>query len=209
MRYSRQHQQETRDRLRLGASRAFRTHGYAGVGVDAIAGEAGATAGAFYANFESKHGAFQYAVEFGMDELLQGVRRFKATHADHWFHEFVGWYLGPKHRKDIACGCALATLTPDVTRADAATKHTFETIFAAIVDEVADGLKGGSLEDRRQRARGVLALLSGAVTVSRAMANEQVAGAIAQAALAMALQASPKTSTNSRAAPNGRESAIS
>lgn len=189
MRYSRAHQRETRERLQRGVSRAFRSQGYAGIGVDALAGEAGATSGAFYANFESKQGAFMFAVDFGMDELLQGVRRFKAEHGVAWFERFVGWYLSPQHRKDIACGCALATLTPDVTRAEKAVKETFEKYFAQIVDEVADGLQGGSLEDRRGRARSVLALLAGSVTISRAVADPQAAEQIAAAAKAMAMSA--------------------
>ena len=42
--------QETRKRIINAASRGFRSNGYAGIGVDGIAKEAGVTSGAFYAH---------------------------------------------------------------------------------------------------------------------------------------------------------------
>ena len=54
--------QETRKRIVSAASQGFRSHGYAGIGVDAIAKEAGVTSGALYAHMGSKDGAFEAAL---------------------------------------------------------------------------------------------------------------------------------------------------
>jgi AcrR family transcriptional regulator len=156
------------------------------VGVDGLARQAGATSGAFYANFESKDEAFALAVEAGMAEVLEGVRKFKAEHAEDWFDHLLAWYLGESHRKDMACGCALVTLSPEVTRAGPRVRQSYARLFGAIVDEIADGLRSGSLMERRDRARAVLALLAGAVTLSRAVGRDEQAELIAQAARRMA-----------------------
>ena len=58
--------EETRLKMRVAASRSFRAHGFAGVGVDGIAKEAGVTSGAFYSHFGSKDGAFSAALGVGL-----------------------------------------------------------------------------------------------------------------------------------------------
>lgn len=182
MRYSRQHKDQTRAKVVAGAGRAFRMHGRAGVGVDALAKEAGVTSGAFYTHFESKNQAFQAAVVVGMEELLAGIRRFRQQHAGAWFGAFADWYLGRDHRHDLACGCALVSLSPEVIRADDQTRRAYASVVEVIVDEIADGLGDGPLAARRDRARVALSLLAGAVTLSRAVGDEASAKGIADAA---------------------------
>lgn len=186
MRYSKHQQAETAARVRAGVSRAFRKHGYAGVGVDGLAQEGGATAGAFYSNFGSKDEAFAFAVDQGMRELLEGVRSFRSRHGANWLKEFLSWYLGADHRKDVACGCALASLSPEIARAGPRVRSIYAKWLSAIIEEVAAGLANGSEEQRRDRARAVLALLAGAVTISRAVETERDAAMIAAAAATMA-----------------------
>lgn len=91
MRYSLDHKKETKAKVTAAAGRAFRKHGHAGVGVDGLAKEAGVTSGAFYTHFASKDEAFEAAVVVGMEELLAGIRRFRAEHGEAWFGAFIGW----------------------------------------------------------------------------------------------------------------------
>lgn len=183
MRYSREHKEETRVKVTSGAGRAFRKHGFAGVGVDGLAKEAGVTSGGFYSHFDSKDEAFHAAVVLGMEELLTGIRRFRQIHGPAWFAAFSGWYLGKSHRADLACGCALVTLSPEVVRADMPVRQAYAAVYAQIVDEIADGLTGGTLTERKDRARVILSVLQGATTTARAMPDEASADLIASAAL--------------------------
>ena len=64
---------ETRRKIIDAAGRGFRKHGYAGIGVDGLAKSAGVTSGAFYAHLGSKNGAFEVALEAGLDEVIEGV----------------------------------------------------------------------------------------------------------------------------------------
>ncbi len=187
MRYPKNQRAETRTRVLSAAGRAFRTHGQGGVGVDGIASEAGVTSGAFYTHFGSKDEAFEAAVVEGLEELLAGVQRFRAEHGPAWLGRLAAWYLGASHRKDLACGCALVTLSPDVMRSGEQVRANYGRVFARIVDEIAEGLargEGDDIEPRRARARSILALFAGAVMLSRSMSDEAAAEAISQAALA-------------------------
>lgn len=183
MRYPKTHKEESRANILSGIGRAFRLRGLAGVGVDGLAKEAGVTSGAFYTHFASKDEAFDDAVIAGMQELLSGVRRFRAEHGSQWLVRFAGWYLGSEHRRDMACGCALVTLSPDVMRGGPKLRSLYTAIFVQIVDEIADGLEDASTEARTRQSRSILALLAGAVTLARSMSDEPSANEISVAAL--------------------------
>ena len=57
---------DARQRLVEAAGRGFRTGGFGGAGVDALAKGAGLTSGAFYAHFDSKAEAFRLVVSAGI-----------------------------------------------------------------------------------------------------------------------------------------------
>ena len=183
MRYSAAHTAETRKKVLQAASRSFRKHGREGIGVDGLAKAAGVTSGAFYSHFESKDAAFEAAVVIGMEELLNGIRDFRAKHGADWLEPFIAWYLGTRHRKDLACGCALVTLTPEVVRSGKGVKAAFSGVFASVVDEIADGLSRGTIAERKTAARAILSMLAGSVTIARAMSDEALAEGVAEAAL--------------------------
>lgn len=101
MRYKSGQKEETRQRMLEAASRSFRSHGYAGIGVDGIAKAAGVTSGAFYTHFGSKDAAFQAAVAAGLDEVIASVPRFQRTHGKDWVEAFSDYYVGRPHREDL------------------------------------------------------------------------------------------------------------
>ncbi len=64
---------DARTRLVEAAGRGFRTGGFGGTGVDALAKGAGLTSGAFYAHFDSKAEAFRLVVSDGLATLRNGI----------------------------------------------------------------------------------------------------------------------------------------
>jgi hypothetical protein len=58
-----------------------------------------------------------------------------------------------------------------------------------VVNAVAEGLPGRSRKDKRARAWALLAILSGGVTMARAVADKDVSAAIASACRVAALNA--------------------
>lgn len=179
--------EETRKRMVEAAGRGFRAHGYAGVGVDSLAKGADVTSGAFYAHFGSKDAAFEAALAKGLDEVLEGVTRFQTENGADWLKAFADYYLSPEHRSDLACGCAMATLTPDVVRAGAPLNGLFEDRMKQIVSLIANGLRDGEAEDRTRRAWAVITGLVGGLTFARAVADRETSDRIAESARTAAL----------------------
>lgn len=183
--------EKTHQRMLNAASQNFRSHGYAGVGVDAIAKSAGVTSGAFYAHLGSKDRAFSAALELGLQEVVDAIPVFRRDHGDAWVQAFADYYLGEAHRDDLACGCAMTTLSPEVVRGDATVHGTYEAKMEEIITLIAEGLDGGSIEARLKRSWAMIGTLIGGLTLARAVSSPQVAaeisGAIKSAAVAAAM----------------------
>ncbi len=158
-----------RERLLQGAGRGFRIGGFGGIGVDALAREAGLTSGAFYAHFGSKADAFRLAVVQGIAFLRDGVALFQDRCGPGWRDPFVDFYFGERMRLGIEEACALPSFTPDVARADAATREAYESELDRLVATLAAGF--GDPPDRK-RAWAFLAVLSGGASIARAVKDE-------------------------------------
>lgn len=179
----------TRQRMLKAASTSFRSHGFVGIGVDGIAKAAGVTSGAFYAHFGSKESAFSAALEVGLNEVIDGIPKFQQDFGSRWVQAFADYYLGQAHREDLAGGCAITTLSPEVVRANSQTHAAYEAKMEKIVDLIADGLAEGSKRQRCARAWGMLGALIGGLTLARAVHSPQVAQDIAVATRIAAVSA--------------------
>jgi AcrR family transcriptional regulator len=170
-----------RERILKAAGRGFRLRGYAGIGVDGLAKEAGVTSGAFYGHFRSKEEAFQAAVTTGIDDFRAGVERFRAEYGGDWARVFAQWYLGKAYLEDIAGSCALPSLSPDVVRADEAVRTAYEAELRKLAAAVEAGLPAPTAEQKERDAWVFLALLAGGVTLARAVEDKNLEATIAAA----------------------------
>ncbi|NQZ51852.1 MAG: TetR/AcrR family transcriptional regulator [Moritella sp.] len=185
--------QETRKRIINAASRGFRSNGYAGIGVDGIAKEAGVTSGAFYAHLGSKGGAFEAALSMGLDEVITAIPEFQRQHGKQWIVAFSEYYLGQVHRDNLACGCAMTTLSPEVVRTKPELHVIYEAKMLNIVELMARGIDGSSDEECLSRAWAVLGILIGGLTMARAVASVNTADNIASAITNAAINAAGQT----------------
>ncbi len=170
------------------AGRGFRKHGYGGIGVDALAKEAEVTSGAFYSHFPSKEEAFKEAVTVGVQELHGAILAFREEHGPNWAKEFVESYLSEKRVCDLSESCPVQSLTPEVQRANAHVRAAFEAKMIDVVTAIADGLTGVPADKRLDRAWALLAVLSGGVTLARAVNDASIAEMIAEAIRNAALE---------------------
>lgn len=182
MRYGSGHKEASRARLLDAAGRGFRKRGYGGIGVDGLAKEAGVTSGAFYGHFQSKEAAFEAVVAAGLEGLRARIELYRAERGEDWADAYIDFYLDERRTCDLAEGCALQTLTAEIGRGGPAARQVFEREIRAIVDAVATGLTRVPLAERQMRALALLALLSGAVTMARAVSDPQLGQQIADAA---------------------------
>lgn len=187
-RYAPGHREEAKARILAAVGRGFRKRGYGGIGVDGLAKEAAVTSGALYGHFPSKEAAFKEAVIAGLDELRAGIEALRAEHGAKWIEAFVDFYLGHKRTCELGDSCTLQSLTPEVQRSDSETKTAYEAQMKLVAHAVADGLSGANPGDRLQRAWALLAILSGGVTLARAVedrvTSDTIAAAVRKSALA-------------------------
>lgn len=174
---------DARARLLNAAGRGFRTSGFGGAGVDALAKGAGLTSGAFYAQFDSKAEVFRLAVSDGLAFLRNGILSFRERHGRNWREAFIDFYLGPRMEVALDEACGLPSFSSDVARADDATRAVYEAELEQLVQALAEGLRGAHA---RERALALLAILSGAAAMARAVKDERLRRDILKAANAAA-----------------------
>jgi TetR/AcrR family transcriptional regulator, transcriptional repressor for nem operon len=187
MRYKPEHKKEARARMVAAAGRGFRRQGFAGIGVDGLAKEAAVTSGAFYGHFASKEVAFEEAVVAGVDELHAGVLAMQEMHGQNWIEAFVDYYLDQKRTCELGESCALQSLSPEVTRSAPEIKAAYEAAMLKVADTVAQGLGGETRASRRKRAWSLLSILSGGVTIARAVLDPELSAQIADSIRTAAL----------------------
>ena len=173
--------EDTKERILQAASRGFRSRGYHGIGVNTLAKDAGVTSGAFYGYFRSKEDAFLTTVVAGLAEYRNGIETFRANYGANWSVALADYYLGRPHREDLACGCALPTLAPEVVRGDRRVRTAYQTELIKLNEAIAAGLVNGNTKEKQDQAWVILALLSGGVTLARSVWDEDLAQQIATA----------------------------
>lgn len=185
--------QETRERIIRAASQGFRSNGYAGIGVDGIAKEAGVTSGAFYAHLGSKDGAFETALSMGLDEVITAIPEFQRQHGKRWIVAFSDYYLSKTHRDDRSFGCAMTSLSPEVARTKPELHRIYEEKMQSIVKLMAQGFERNTLQECISTSWAVLGVLIGGLTISRAVASDKTAEQIAISIKNAAIDAAGKT----------------
>lgn len=178
MRYSAEHSERTKERILTAAARKFRQSGFAGAGLDNLTKAAGVTSGAFYAHFSSKSEAFRAVVIAGIERLRKGAEEFRRRDGDRWLESFSGYYLSADHRRDVGGGCALPSLSSDVSREGKPTRKEYQFELIRVAEIVASGLPNKST---RKDAWPLIAQLAGGVLLARAVADEDLAAEIAEA----------------------------
>jgi TetR/AcrR family transcriptional regulator, transcriptional repressor for nem operon len=125
----------------------------------------------------------------GLDELRAGIEAVRAEHGVQWIEIFVDFYLGYKRTCEPGDSCTLQSLTPEVQRSDSETRTAYEARMKQVAQAVADGLSGADAADRLQRAWALLAILTGGVTLARAVEDQATSDTIAAAVRKTALAA--------------------
>lgn len=152
------------------AGRRFREAGLSGIGIDALASASGQSSGAIYAHFASKTEVFEAVIAGGLERLIKAIRQIESAAAADprgWAAVFAERYLSAAHRDAVADSCLLPSLGVDVARSSEATR----VMYAKALDEIAVLLSGGCVGPEQGRlgtARALLALVVGAIVLSRA-----------------------------------------
>ncbi|MFN4832741.1 MAG: TetR/AcrR family transcriptional regulator [Pseudanabaena sp.] len=180
------------------AACGFRTKGYSGIGIDALAKEAGVTSGAFYGHFRSKEDAFLETVVTGLAEFRAGVGKYRSNNGDRWTTGLIDYYFGRQHRENLTNGCALPIFSPEVIRAEGRVRFAYQTELVKLNEAIAAGLTIGDEQENQNRAWVLMALMIGGVTLARAVQDESLSDRIAFAVHEGALESAISKSLTDR-----------
>ena len=182
MRYPSDQKAKAKQAILQAGARALRTNGFNGIGVDGVAASAGVTSGAFYSNFSNKEALLEEVIETCLGEPFIDSENGSLAERQARLKEWLAMYIGADHRADPASGCVMPTLSADVARSSPQIRATYERRMLALVQKMSNAL-GGAGPDR-ERAWSIIAMMIGAIAISRAMPD----GEGADQALAAALQ---------------------
>jgi TetR/AcrR family transcriptional repressor of nem operon len=172
LRYSPDHKARAREALLRASARSLKTSGFNGIGVDGLAAAAGVTSGAFYSNFPSKEAMLEAVMNAGLGEPFLSDTD-SATFAERRARliSFVHDYISADHSIDAAEGCVMPALSADVSRAQPPIKDAYQRKMTALVHRIAE-LLDGDASDRNRRAWSIVALMVGAIVISRGIPEQ-------------------------------------
>jgi TetR/AcrR family transcriptional regulator, transcriptional repressor for nem operon len=172
MRYSKDHKQDTRQRILEAAGRRFKQDGIDGAGVAAVMTDAGLTNGAFYAHFASKEDLVANVLA---DQLRTQRHSFDAQPSDRrGLETFIRSYLSPQHRDQCADGCPSAALLDEIIRRPAATKQVFTDELMGVIDDIASRLGPTDAEAARTDALTLFGMMIGTLQLARALTDRDL-----------------------------------
>jgi len=175
MRYSDTHKEETRQKVVKAAAAAVRAKGPDGVSVAEIMAEVGLTHGGFYAHFPSKEALVAAAID---EAFSQNSRRFarmtEGLAPAESLATYVDAYVTLRHRAMRDGGCPVASLSSELPRQGAPVREAYERGVKAMVGRIAGWLPEDTPE-RESLAASLVAEMAGAVSLSRAMSNDEEA----------------------------------
>jgi TetR/AcrR family transcriptional repressor of nem operon len=185
MRYEKGHKDTTRQHIIEVASRQFRGHGVAAVGLAGIMSDAGLTNGAFYTHFDSKEDLVQAVLANALDRREERLRAVAADNAG--LETMIRDYLSSRHRDRPDDGCPTAALVAEVARHPKATRDAFTAKVSTFIELIATQIQAGSVEARRRNAAAIYGLMVGALQLARAVNDKKLSDEILESGVTAAL----------------------
>lgn len=176
MGHSQAQKKANHDKIVAIASRRMRERGVDGVSVVDVMAEAGLTHGGFYAHFASRDELVREALEFALAESERRSSKAVAKAGGDPHTAWVESYLSTAHRDEVARGCALAALAPEIARAPEETRDV-------LTDDIKRRL-GARGRKSEEKALAALSTAVGALMLARAVNDEALSRQLLDAAKA-------------------------
>jgi TetR/AcrR family transcriptional regulator, transcriptional repressor for nem operon len=196
MRYSKEHKQETHERIVKRAAVRLRERGAHGIGVADLMKEAGLTHGGFYAHFDSREALVIEAMAHVMDRSTERWRKLREqTPPEKRLATIVDSYLTPLHRDDPGHGCAVPALGAEIARESPKTRKAFAAKLEQMIDMLAAQIPDVPAKAARKQAMTTLATMMGTLVMARIAGNgefsDEILAAGRDAVLTRAAPAKP------------------
>lgn len=166
MRYTKDHKEQTRERIINAAANLFKEDGINAVGIATIMKSAELTNGAFYAHFESKQALVEAVIS---EELKHQLQTFAgAPHNKAGLQLIINAYLSTEHRNSCADGCPSAALIGDITKLH----NKAKAIYASGLQDVTEQIEQRISSQKTNTAYGIFGLLIGTLQLARGVSDQ-------------------------------------
>src|SRR4029077_9537774 len=174
MGHSRARKREHHEEIVGVAATRFREDGIDRVGVAELMHDDGLTHGGFYPHFESRNELVAEAVERALHDGGQAMAAVAESPTDP-LAAVIDAYLSITHRDNLGTSCAVTTLAGDVARSNPRALAAYTDQVGVYIDMLVGLLPPGT-SDTRRRAKAITALstLVGAVSMARAVNDEDL-----------------------------------
>jgi TetR/AcrR family transcriptional repressor of nem operon len=168
------------------AARLLRERGIAGARVAEVMEGAGLTVGGFYAHFGSKEQLIDEALRRTATELRKRLfaRLDEKPVADR-VEVVLKRYLSAAHRDDRLRGCPLPAVIGEVGTTAPEHRAVLDEELRALVSDLEARLPPGRAVPRRALALGLVALMVGGLTLSRALRGTELSEEVLRACRAV------------------------
>ena len=182
MRYSREHKQETHDRIVRKASVRLREKGAHGIGVADLMKEAGLTHGGFYAHFDSREALVIESFAHAMDRSMEHWRKITGEVAPEKRLALVAEsYLSALHRDNPGHGCSIPALGADIARESPKTRKAFAGKLDEMIEMMTDYIPGVPRKTARKQAIATLATMAGTMLLARIAGSGELSDEVLKA----------------------------
>lgn len=173
MRVSRAQAEANREAVINVASRLFRENGFDGIGLKDLMKGAGLTQGGFYKQFKSKDDLAALASRRAMESAIRRWSSVAASSPDS-LRAVIDLYLSTGHRGETGDGCPLVALGSDAVRQSAEVRAPFQDGIKAHLQVLEEMMPADGEPDANEKAMVTLALMVGAVTLSRIVTDPEL-----------------------------------
>jgi TetR/AcrR family transcriptional regulator, transcriptional repressor for nem operon len=173
VRYTKEHKQETRQRIIATAGRRLKRDGIDGSGVATLMKDADLTNGAFYAHFESKDSLVAEAVTDQLHTLHANIVELVEP-GPAGLEQIVRWYLSAHHRDNPGDGCPNAALLDEIGRSAKAIRQAYTDGVLVVIEGLAARMAPEDPLSARVKALSLLGLMAGTLQLCRALTDRQL-----------------------------------
>lgn len=176
----------THEAILESAARLLREKGIAGAGVADVMKGAGLTVGGFYAHFDSKEDLIEETLRRTSEEVRQRLfDRLEDKPAEKRSEVVLKRYLSADHRDEFTQGCAFPAVVGEIGSTAGEYREVLREQIAALASALEGLLPANSEPPRRYLAIGLVALVYGGLSLSRALRGTPLSDDVLRACRAL------------------------
>jgi TetR/AcrR family transcriptional repressor of nem operon len=186
MGYSQAQKAESRQRVLETASRQIREHGIEALGVADCMRSAGLTHGAFYGHFSSRDALILEALEHAVrqsEKRLASHPTEPGKRTETPLQSIAEGFLSERHVKNPGRGCVLCALAGEARHANPDVRERLTGYVRKLESRIARAASSAG----GHSALGIVATIVGAITLARAVDDDELAKSILSSSLALVM----------------------